>query len=326
MEIKKHKTWDIYDASKIQTYMNCPRRYFFRYILGWTPDVEKSHHLVFGKAWHSAMEYILLNRDKEDEVHLLEGAFNVFLKEYREVFVEETDDTREPKTPEKAFKALAKYISIYGRDKFEILHTEVAGTVPIDERMVHFRIDAIIRDEGKIWALEHKTASRMSQTWVDQWSLKVQIGLYTHVLYCIYDPDDVAGVKINGVFLYKSKDPEMIRVPIRKSKPAMYNWLIMVRDWVSSIVRDESLLLKGEYSTRQPLEIFRQNTESCMQYGGCPFLDFCMAWDNPIKHASEPPAGFKIEWWDPRDGDEDAKNIMSIEDKQMSFDFGDDDD
>ena len=32
--IVRDKSWDIKDASKLQTYLECPRSYFYQYILG----------------------------------------------------------------------------------------------------------------------------------------------------------------------------------------------------------------------------------------------------------------------------------------------------
>ena len=45
------------DSTKINTFLDCPRQYFFTYVLGWRSD-RPNNHLVFGQAWHEAMEHL----------------------------------------------------------------------------------------------------------------------------------------------------------------------------------------------------------------------------------------------------------------------------
>jgi CRISPR/Cas system-associated exonuclease Cas4 (RecB family) len=56
--MQEHETWQVLDATKLQTYMRCPRKFFFNYVLGWKSEIP-SNHLVFGSAWHMAMEVLL---------------------------------------------------------------------------------------------------------------------------------------------------------------------------------------------------------------------------------------------------------------------------
>jgi ATP-dependent helicase/DNAse subunit B len=58
MQLEKQPTWEVQDATKIQAYMNCPRRYFYEYVLGWRAE-RKNVHLEFGNGWHVAMETLL---------------------------------------------------------------------------------------------------------------------------------------------------------------------------------------------------------------------------------------------------------------------------
>ena len=85
MTLKRVPEWDILDSSKIQSYMRCPRKYFFNHILGWSleeeeqgaleisssgllaapkSEIRKSEHLVFGTAWHHSMEHLLRENRK----------------------------------------------------------------------------------------------------------------------------------------------------------------------------------------------------------------------------------------------------------------------
>jgi hypothetical protein len=51
------------------------------------------------------------------------------------------------------------------------------------------------------------------------------------------------------------------------------------------------------------MQSFLQNPQSCDRWYGCPYLDFCYAWDNPLSHwqlGDDAPADFIINYWDPR--------------------------
>ena len=57
-KVPYHITHDVHDASKLQCFMDCPRQYFYRYVLGWSRQ-GSNIHLIFGEGWHRAMETLL---------------------------------------------------------------------------------------------------------------------------------------------------------------------------------------------------------------------------------------------------------------------------
>jgi len=292
-----HHTWNILDSSKLTAYMDCPRRYFFEYVLAWRSDAP-NNHLVFGTAWHDAMEHLLLNNYSDESVI---AGFEKFLLSYREHFPPESDELYHPKSPANALKALGLYCEQHAGDQyeFETLYTEIAGTVPINaDQVLHFRLDSICRSEnGSIFSLEHKTAGNFSRFWTDQWPMAVAVGTYTHVMNCLYNPADVWGVRINGTAFLK-RDIKFLRVPVRKTLSHMKQWLWNVAWWADQIRWQFDLLEKCSESD-QVLTAFPQQPGSCTKYFGCPYHDFCLAWPNPLAHADEPPAGYTIEHWDP---------------------------
>ena len=301
--------WEL-DASKIKTYMECPRAFFFKYVLGWVPETYRSkYHQVFGRALHVALAHLLLHGLTDEAVV---EAYDLFLEEYRSEpeFTPETDDQREPKTPYRALQALKLYVERYKHEDagLDVLYTEASGQVLIAEDIpILFRIDAIVRNEHGIFVLEHKTASRLTQSWIDQWALSIQVGLYIHLLMSLFDPAEVWGAKINGVFLYKSKRPEFVRVPVMKNETALENWRLNMLTWVTQLLDD---LHEVDKDTGRYMRTFPMNTQSCTNYYGCPYRDLCVSWDNPVLHADEVPPGFNVEWWDPRDLDQEAKEHL----------------
>ena len=298
-KLEPQPTWEVLDSSKLTTFMDCPRRYFFEYVLGWRSDAP-NNHLEFGTAWHDAMEHLLLNGYNDDSVIL---AYDKFLAHYRQHFPESSDELYAPKTPAKALEALTLYAGYYLADlnEFETLYTEIAGTVPINQAQVlHFRLDSICRERSteRYFSLEHKTGSRLSRFWTDQWPLSIQVGTYTHVLHCLYPSDEVYGVRVNGTFFQKT-GIKFQRLPIRKTMEHMKQWLWNVTWWADQIAwQFESL--DSAYD-EEVLTAFPQQPGSCTKYFGCPYHDFCLSWANPLHHCDVVPLGFKIEHWDPRE-------------------------
>jgi len=314
--IPQHRTWWIHDSSKIQTFMDCPRKYLFRYILGWTKEAPNLH-LVFGESWHQAIEHIIKSGFTNESVG---SAFGIFLNEYRKYFSETFDGDHRPKSPDDALFALQYYRNMYEHetDERELLYTEVAGTVPVDEsRVLHFRIDAIFKTKHGILIQEHKTASKRSSTWVDQWFLKIQTGTYTHVAHCMFPDDTVAGLEINGMIFYKAEIPkhgkqESIRIPVNRSKEMMAVWLWNVKHWLNQIEWNMEELKKSTEND-DVLSCFPMNTESCTKYYGCEYLPYCQIWSNPLTHSDESPPGFKVERWDPSERQETANKVVHLE-------------
>jgi len=239
----------------------------------------------------------------------VQEASDVFLEVYREEFPEDTDELFEPKTPANAIEALVKYVAKYPRDleEFKVLYTEISGTVPIRrDKVLHFRMDSILEElndnRGK-FSFEHKTkGGYFNSQWENQWVLSEQNGVYHHVLYCLFPPEEVVGVRINGASFAKTKSGCTInftRVPIYKSKDSMRVWYWNSLYWVSQI-EEEFQRLEECKDSDEVMMAFPMNSQGCTKYFGCPYHDFCIAWPNPLRRCDHPPLGFKEEFWDPR--------------------------
>lgn len=309
MNLAPHSSWSIHDATKLQAYMDCPRSYFFEYVLGWRPE-SANVHLEFGTAWHLAMEHLIINGYSDPSIL---AAWQKLTAYYRQFFPEVMDDTYHPKTPSMAFVALNQYAQEYRFDKFTPLYTEIAGTVTLtDKILLHFRMDSILRTDLGIKSREHKTGSQLSRQWTDQWALKMQTGVYNHVLYCLFPSEEVWGVEINGT-IFGKKNIQFSRVPARRTLQAMEVWYWNTIWWVEEILRDFDKLSSCS-SEDTIMRCFKMNTENCTKYFGCRYHDFCTAWTNPLDRCQDIPSGFKIEHWDPAAEEKDAKHIFRLGD------------
>ena len=314
--LSPHPVWDIRDSSKVSDYISCARKYFLSHILGWRPD-SPAHDLHFGSSWHCAREHQLLHGYED-----VQGAYNAFLDEYRKVFHESTDEMYKPKTPTAVLAALMKFAEERSLDLIEnevvILDgkkmTEISGTVPVDNnRVMYYRMDSIMRRkaDGKIFSWDHKTTHARyikGCQWPEQFHLSIQNGTYTHCLYCMFPVEDVLGIEFCGAGFEhltrgsKERSPgyhvTLQRIPAFKTPDQMNAWLWSINDILDEISADMDAL--HHCNEEDPvLMAFRMNPNSCTNYRGCPFHDFCLAWSNPLQQCYEPPLGFKVEFWDP---------------------------
>lgn len=327
--IEEHPTWFIYDSSKIQTFMDCPRKYFYEYVLGWRPD-SVNLDTTYGFAIHCGMEVINLIRLAKGPGYFLTEedismGYSAFLHEYRKYFKEEDDKGNDPKNAEKAAVAYMAYKLEFNKQLSEerVISTEQAGTIPVDDnRVLHFRLDVITYDETfGIKVDDYKTSKKNSDLWEYDLDLRVQTGTYTHVARTAaelgileelnkhkikYNADSVFGMKYWGIILYKASNLNLRKygnvdfriAKVRKSYGMMEVWRQIVLHFLIEIEKNMELL--NDCEPGEPtMRAFPMNTQSCMKYGVCPFHSFCTSWENPISCADKTPLGYIKERWDP---------------------------
>lgn len=289
--------WQTLDSTKLQSYCACPRQFFYEYVLGWRREYV-SNHLVFGQAWHEALEHIYKTGFNPKEVAT---AYEKFLACYRKEFPESTDSWFKGKTPDKALLGLVEYVKEWASDAYDIkvLDTEVGGKVGIGrDREITVKLDLVGVKNGAVMGLEHKTGSSAGETWDSQWKLSIQVGAYLHALYACYDcGDNVPTIYVNGTFFYV-KDRKFRRIPIQRSGLAMQNWLVTVHNLFDAIEEDFAKLAKC--SCGDPvMDAFHMHPTACTSYAGCQFHDLCTCVPNPLQRADEPMTGYTQYWWDP---------------------------
>jgi len=312
--VPKHPTHDVLDSTKIKAYQDCPRKFFFSYVLGWRTD-GKNVHIAFGQGWHDAMEHLIHRRvqDGEYSAEAVMEAYDLFESKFRSEMGGMIEETHYAKNASNAFEALKQYAKQWSRrDDFDVLFTETAGTAPIrNNRVIHFKSDAIIEDSKGIWSLEHKTTGRGGQSWKDKWRLDFQVNAYSHALHCIFDEASVRGVKINGAILRK-KNNEFLRIACPKDAKDLQLWLSECNHWVDMIERDMAQLAECSPSD-DVMVAFPRNPTSCCKFG-CSYPGLCSEWHNPLNKLHDgPPVGYEEDFWDPRRREEEARNIAKGE-------------
>lgn len=317
-----HETCKVLDSTKIKDYKICPRYFMFRNVLGWRPEASFGDiHLHFGDAFHKGMEVLMREGLSSDTAR---KAFEAFRERYLSVFPQ-YQEFAHVKNPDTALKAYAEYVSQYGMtDNFENIYTEVAGSVHIsDSRLLYFKLDSINRSagfptvpDGMIFSFEHKTGGARPgyyrNAWHDGWLNDFQMGAYTYVMHCLYNPDEVYGVIVNGAFFYNKGDVDLERSVARRTGEQMERWLFEANDWFQIIEAEYERLAECSPSDTV-MEAFPGNDKSCTGLYGkaCPYLGYCAANANPLKNP-EPPPGMIREYWDPREKMKEARKVFEV--------------
>lgn len=309
--LQPHPTWDVKDSTKIKAYKTCPRLYFYEFMLGWRSRFP-NHDLWYGISVHSALEHIY-KEWKDNGVRytnrvVMEG-YEVFLTQYREKFAPSTDIEHKHKNPSETLIMLSEYVKHYSRDDFEVVYTEISGSVPISRcgKRIFFRLDTLCRDERGFFILEHKTSAWDQARWQASLRQSTQVGVGNHLLFCLYG-DKAWGVLLNGLFLTRPKSYEQedigrffVRVPMRRDMRRMEDWRVTAERWYDDIERETNILLNEDNAEKPVMAAFPKNEHGCMAYNRlCRFADYCTAWPNPLARCHTCPEDFIVEFWDPR--------------------------
>jgi len=197
---------NITDSTKLNDLKRCPRFYFLRHILGWSPT-STGFDLIVGQAWHEAMATLL--RYKQDGKTYADGQ-EAALLEFSRVYSQiEEPPTTGAKTEENCMTAICMYVDYYKNDDFGVVAIECPGVVPITEtRCLHFRLDAILLKKDAagdmLYVVDHKTTIRSTSTSQLRWFISTQMGAYLHFLYLYlspYEPPKRTQVVINEALL-----------------------------------------------------------------------------------------------------------------------------
>jgi len=186
-------------------------------------------------------------------------------------------------------------------------------------------MDSIMRrkEDDRIFSWDHKTTSEKwisSRYWTEGFHLGIQNGTYTHCLYCMFPIEQVLGIEFCGAgftFLKRGSSQRsagyhatLRRVPAYKTPEQMNTWL-----WNTNALLDQiDLEMDRMHHCKESDPVFMafpMNPTSCTDFFGCPYHDFCLAWQNPLQTCYEAPIGFKIEHWDPSAMDTRVKKDLT---------------
>jgi hypothetical protein len=197
-----------YSYSKINTYLTCPKKYFWAYEgegpgLGLVPKVS-SRNLRLGDVTHRLRALYF-------EEKLTKNSFKNLDLAVKKAFPELT----EPEAYSIAFEAgrlVQAYINKYGNDSVKMLSPEVVLEWDAGPAILTTRLDGIAQTpDGRIWRDELKTAAKMDSMYLQGLKKGLQAGI-AHVVMKNVLPQKPVGTIYT--ILVKTKEPQAERTMV----------------------------------------------------------------------------------------------------------------
>lgn len=248
----------IVDNYALTMFQTCPAKYLLRMKQGWVP-IRRRAALGFGGAIHVGLAEFYRTGKKEEAIKRLVDRWPQNMP---------VDDFR---TREKAVTVMLDYFQEYPSENFKIIGFPDAPLVEkaftIDTGMTCFDgepilyggiLDGGIEFSGKVYALEHKTTTRMGDDFKLQFKPNNQITGYIWGLSQLTSLA-VGGSMINAIGIYKAQSTRFDRILTSRTPAEIAEWLENVRHTCDMIRRCEKE------------DFWPWHTPACTLYGLCDY-------------------------------------------------------
>lgn len=295
-----------WDSTSLGQYKNCPRKYFYTNILGFS--INKTDPLVFGIAFHTAMQYYHyaraegLSHDDGIKAALRAGIRDYVADENAESPIIYTAEQKE-RSLYALLRAICWYLDYYtdngqaedicktilledGAPAAELSFRFVPELeLPEDftEPLLCGHLDHVVEQQGSVYVKDYKTTKQLSSRFFNQFNPDNQMSLYTLAGNVVFGLP-VKGVIIDGVQLavhfarfqrgYSFRTPEHLD-----------DWLADTAFWLNQAAQSARL---GHWP---------QNDKACNLYAGCEFREVCQA-PKSLQHTIL-KSNFQRRIWDP---------------------------
>lgn len=290
--------------SLLNTFRNCRKFTEYKYVRGLSAKWDK-HALVFGTNVHSLLEeyYSNANRDVDKALStLLPGIPSIDDKIVIEEMLRSYDER---------YKKADEDIEILSLEKFfeaKILDTEIMEYIP--DVVITGKIDGIVKYKGDVFLLEHKTASKLDDNYINGLWANLQIILYSYfvtrefgykcagVLYNVLAKPDkreqqeseesyakrclaARSKNKSGKTNIKPKGGESddeFRERVKefyKNERSITREPIYISKELMKTTVDEISELTKAYVSAVKRNKFYRNTDYCYKYGKCEYYSIC---------------------------------------------------
>lgn len=237
----------VFDNSMLVLYKSCPRKYYYRCVEHLCPKIPVSVHILFGQAFHKALDVWYTEHDVKLSVEEFVSEFQAY------------DGLHETKTLRKGTEAIIKYVEKYKNEPLKVIQVEMGFTIELGKYIYVGRIDAVAEGTGVlegIYIIDHKTTSKKNSVLVDP---NHQIDGY------IYGENQISGKPVAGailnniVILKNSVTP--YRQFTKRSASDIHNWINTTLAWMDRISSDKD---------------FPKNTSACKDFNHlCDYIILC---------------------------------------------------
>ena len=309
------------DNSRLSAWKTCPRVNFFHYEKNLVPIGEKLA-LDMGTCWHSGEDALWIAFFEKgirgrDLSSIAIKAFNLKWAELgHPIDISIGDIARYlPRTPGVAAEMFHNYVikRTPWMETLELIAVEKPFAVPIDpEDPTKFyvgRLDKVIKEGAKYWAIEHKTTSMfkapkdgnpggIQRSVTDSFDINSQIDGYSFAMRMLYGAKAI-GVYVDLALVHKEHHNIFSLIPIPKSLGMANEWLEDTLYWWEKM--DEAKIT-GHYPKNAP--------GSCRTiYGDCDYRHLCLSTIR-LSDLKGIPLGYKEDKWEPFSFEELRKAIQ----------------
>jgi hypothetical protein len=240
------------DYSALSTYLTCPRKFLFAYVMHLKPTGQ-SIHLVFGSCWHYGLEATYNELLRNPSLNVLEAtecsilAFNKLWKLDGEPFWK-NEDAIFPKSPGHAanmYKAYWDRFLVADVKDRSILAVEAPFSIDLSLKGAHLpnyvgRLDLVFTNGADgIDVLDHKTAKALYATTSQSYEMSYQSDGYLTAGRIYYDKIPTITYRI--ALCQKSKI-DFIPITINKRSAAIEHFLADLCYYATEIQRNLHLL------------------------------------------------------------------------------------
>lgn len=286
----------VIDSSMLGTFMDCPSKFYLRYVLGLRPkrkDPTKDGALDWGTCWHECMFAFMEARGGTQEERVVAG-LQAIEKWYPTYLTPEVDKVKRSK--ERMIEQFFAYVEIWLKKEheYEILRNEQYFDVldPVTGLRWCGRIDSIRRvvRNGKVRIWDYKTTKAMGPTYFDQFEVSFQFPGY------VWSGDqmmteDVREITVEVMYTV-SKKFEFFERTFRYDEHRLHEWQTNVKRIVDRI-RD--MLDKHLYNP----DMWDKNWGDCTRYGKCRFFGVHALNPRGEGRLYELRDNYEISRWDP---------------------------
>ncbi len=300
------------DYSSISTYLSCPRKFLYQYILH-LRNPRPSIHLVFGSCWHYGLEVVYQAEMKDPNIDpitatkLAIDAFNLLWSIEGAPYWKD-EDAIFPKSPGHAANVYYTYFKRFlksDQKNSTIMAVESPFAINIAEDLPDYigRFDLLrtIIKNNNIKIIDHKTTNALYKTAGSDFEMSFQTIGYLTAARLYYD--SIPTIEYHSSIFRKS-DTEFIRYTINKRVQASNQFLHELKFYIQEIIQNLDIFEEDKLRCLDRNDLLncfhRRPGLACTEFfKDCSFFDLCKLRNNPLLWMEKPPQGYKIHEWDP---------------------------
>lgn len=268
-----------FDYTSMSTYMTCPRKYYYRHERGLV-RYDEPLAVLFGKSIHKALDSWWVDKD-------VSKAVGIFKEDFKER--PDEDDKRTHSMGEWIIK---NYDSKYRNQPQELVVGEQEFTIrlPNGNNFIG-RIDKIVRWDGALWVLDHKTTSQLGASYRKTIEPNLQFTGYIYAARAL--GYHAVGVIVDAILVAKGLTSAKNSSLTALARFDGYKSEEVIEEWLKTAVS-----IQGRIRIDSDCDAWTPNWDACTYYGECPYRRICV--EDPNIRERVIVSDYKVNHWDPR--------------------------